>query len=171
MMVCLYLSAVGDTICLLDPQTTEDIPNPCVSSCILFNSLSMEILCISCIPVISYFNNCVFLCLQFDGPGTSRAFDDETVSVDTEMPQLGYLLSKMWNGLDASAVFLFYTNRPNYHQYSLLQVATGTQIPAAKSEVSNSSHYHHYLHTLLLTGTFPLSQDVELCTNGNFYWV
>ena len=60
-MVCLYLSAVGDTICLLDPQTTEDIPNPCVSSSIQFNFIPMEILCISCIPVISYFNNYVSL--------------------------------------------------------------------------------------------------------------
>jgi len=58
MMVCLYLSVVGDTICLLDPQTTEDTPNPCVSSCIQFNFLSLEILYISCILVISYFNNC-----------------------------------------------------------------------------------------------------------------
>ena len=127
-----------------------------VSSCIQFNFLSMEILCISCIPVISYFNNYVLLCLQFDGPSTSRAFDDETVSVNTEMPQVGYLLLKMLNGSDASAVYLLYTNRPNYHQYTLLQVATGTQIPAAKSEVKNSSHYYHCLHTSLLTGTFPL---------------
>ena len=44
-----------------------------------------------------------------------------------------------------SAVHLFCTNRPNYHQYTLLQVATGTQIPAAKSEVNNSSHYYLYL--------------------------
>ncbi|KAI3353871.1 hypothetical protein L3Q82_005079 [Scortum barcoo] len=58
-------SVVGDTICLLDPQTTEDIPNPC-----------------------------------FDGPSTSRAFDEDTVSVDKEIPE----------------------------------VATGTQIPAGKSE-------------------------------------
>ena len=48
MMVCLYLSVMGDTFCLLDPQTTEDIPNPCVSSCIQFHFLSMEILCIYC---------------------------------------------------------------------------------------------------------------------------
>ena len=67
----------------------------------------------------------------------------------------------MLNDVDASAVYLFYTNRPNYHQYTLLQVATGTQIPAAKSKVSNSSHYYHYLHTSLLTGSFPLSQDVQ----------
>ena len=63
--------------------------------------------------------------------------------------------------MDASAIYLLYTNRPNYHQYTLLQVATGTQIPAAKSKVINSSNYYPYLHTSLLTGTFPLSQDVR----------
>ena len=113
----------------------------------------------------------VFLRLQFDGPSTSRAFDDETVSVDTKMPQVGYLLLKMWNGLDASAVYLFYTNRPNYHQYTLLQVATGTQIPAVKSEVSNSSHYYHYLHTSCSQAHFLYHRMFKLCTNGNFCWV
>jgi len=92
-MVCLYLSVVGDTLCLLDPQTTEDTPNRCVSSCVQFNFLLMEILCISYIPVIS--TTAVFLRLQFNGPSTSRAFDDETVSVDTEMLQVGYLLLKL----------------------------------------------------------------------------
>ncbi|KAM4524492.1 uncharacterized protein PAE49_000786 isoform 3-T3 [Odontesthes bonariensis] len=82
-----YVEVMGDSICLINPQTTEDIPDPC-----------------------------------FDGPRISRAFDE-----DTEMPQ----------------------------------VATGTENPAGKSEVSNSSHYHHCLHTSLLTGTFRVSQDIR----------
>lgn len=67
-----------DTICLLDPPTqyTVGIPDPCVSRSYFIKTLKCK----------SFMQVCLYL--QGDGPSTSRAFDEETMSADTEMPEV-----------------------------------------------------------------------------------
>lgn len=67
--------------------------------------------------------------------------------------------------MDVSAVYLNLI----HHQHTLLQFATGPKFQ--QQRVSNFSHYNHYLHTLLLTGTFALSQGVRTLYKGKLLLV